>query len=268
MMGDYLHLPITGPSFIDNITSSDFSVSLWYRPVGGRPMGAYELLIGRGTPASTLSCPDTWGDWSIGLYSCRKAVAGYDMNSTWQTTGMACGPFMASVTGLWHHLALVQNGGVRTLYVDNMPYATLTGPCGAMHANIGDLMLGRDYTGDLDDIVIYNRALLPSEVNDLMHLTEACCYNTGSKGTKKALEQSKETGLKIYPNPTDGRITVSSGNSVIRSVSVYTATGSLAGTYYFSAKDASINMGNLASGVYFIKVTTDAETRTEKLIKN
>ncbi len=41
--------------------------------------------------------------------------------------------------------------------------------------DIGDLFLGKDYTGKLDDVIIFNKTLSQSEINDLFAL-ETCCY--------------------------------------------------------------------------------------------
>jgi hypothetical protein len=247
---------------------------LWYRPtnpiVGTRGVGDYELLVGRGS--SGLHCPDTWSEWSAGLYDCRKAVVGFDQYSHWQASSpLGCSGQMAAITGVWHHLAFVYNGSSYNLYVDGALTSTSSGPCGAMSANVGPLMLGKDYTGDLDDIIIYNRALSTSEVTALMALNGSCCNGTTSSNrtiqNTGVNTQSIAGGVKVYPNPTNGQISVSAGNSIIRSIAVYSNTGALMATYHFNAAEVSINMSHLASGVYFMKVVTDAGSSIEKVIK-
>jgi hypothetical protein len=275
-------LSTTSAAFLNNITTSAFSVSLWYQPIGPRGVGDYELLLGRGNPG--LSCPDTWGEWSIGLYDCRRAVVGFDQYSHWEGPGPnGCAADMAALTGWWHHLAFVYDGATQyDLYIDGVLYSTSSGPCGSLSGNIGQLVLGYDYTGDLDDIVIYNRAITAAEVTALMGLNGSCCDGVSSSSKhSEATDETKDgklgkgipqalnsEGISVYPNPTNGMVSVSGGQSIVRSVAVYNNTGAVAATYTFDKANVSVNMEHLVPGVYFIKVITDAGSKVEKLIKN
>lgn len=272
--GDFLTIPAAGTGFLNGLTTSPFSISLWYQPTLNsampRNVGDYELLIGRGTTG--VHCPDTWGEWSIGLYDCRKAVAGLDMYSHWEgSSPLGCAAQMAAITNNWHHLVFTYDGiSTYNLYVDGNLYTTASGPCGAMSGNIGPLMLGKDYTGDLDDIIIYNRVLSTSEVATLKGLKGSCCDgSTSSQRTTSVSNtiQSSTKGIKVYPNPTNGNVTVSVGNGVIRSVSVYNSTGATIGTYHFNTPETAIDLSRFASGIYFLKVVTDSGSSLEKIIK-
>jgi hypothetical protein len=262
---DFLTTPVGGSAFLNNITTSPFSISIWYQPRNIRPVGNYELLIGRGN--TPLHCPDTWGEWSLGLYDCRKAVAGADMYSHWETSTMSCNAFMSFISNSWHHIALVYDGTNYTIYRDGLPSSTSSGPCGPGTFNVGEMMMGVDYDGDLDDIVIYNRILSTSEVLSLFHLPGSCCDGVTSSVSKPFTLPEQSAAIKVYPNPTDGKISVSSGQSTIRTVSVISNTGQVLNTYKFDAKEVSVNIKHLAAGTYFIKVNTDSGTTTEKVIK-
>jgi hypothetical protein len=271
-------LTTTAATFLNGLTTSPFSISLWYQPIGTRPGGSYELLMGRGTTG--LHCPDTWGEWSVGLYDCRKAVVGFDQDRHWQAspTGMGCVADMAAISNTWHHLAFVYNGSSYDLYINGTLYSSGSsiGSCGSMSANIGPLMLGVDYNGDLDDIVIYNRAISAAEVGALRGLNGSCCdgvtsFNKTSNNSNAQSVLSKRSdnasGITIYPNPSDGKVSISASSN-IHSVTVYSATGSLIGTYTFNAKEVFLNIEHLASGFYYLKVVTEAGSSVEKLIKN
>jgi hypothetical protein len=55
---------------LDNFQTLPFSISLWYRNTSTTGP-QYEVLIGRDTIGH---CPDTHGQWSVGLYDVRKPV--------------------------------------------------------------------------------------------------------------------------------------------------------------------------------------------------
>jgi hypothetical protein len=216
-----------------------------------------------------LHCPDTYGQWSVGLYDCRKAVGGYDEYEQWQTTSLSCSAFMAATTGVWHHCALTFDGTTRHMYIDGTDYLTVGGPCGSMSANIGDFLMGQNYTGDLDDVVIYNRYLSASDVAALMALPPSCCDGVASASrSSKPAVTIKGKEVRIFPNPSGGEVFVSAGEATIQSISVINSTGQCVGTYTFSSDEVSLNLGNLAPGMYLLKIVTDKETSIQKLIRN
>ncbi len=262
---DFLTIPTGGSGFLNNITTSPFSISLWYQATGTRPGGNYELLIGRGN--TPLHCPDTWGEWSIGLHDCRKAVAGLDQTSHWETSSiMDCDSLLNLISNRWHHLVFIYDGVNYSLYKDGILYAAPSGLCGNMSANIGEMMLGVDYTGDLDDIIIYNRALSSAEVNALMNLNGSCCDGLMSTFRSKTTLPALSNAVKIYPNPTEGQLSVSAGNGIVRSILVYDNTGRPSGSYQFDAAIVNLDLSHLSAGIYFLKITTDSGTSVEKVI--
>jgi len=261
--GDNLVVPASATSFLNGLTTSPFSISLWYQPTGTRGAGDYELLMGRGN--TPLHCPDTWGEWSVGLYDCRKAVVGLDQYSHWQTSGLSCSAVMAAYSNSWHHLAFIYDGTNYSLYIDGTLYTYTSGPCGSMSGSTGPLFLGTDYTGDLDDIIIYNRALSVSEVMTLYGMSGSCCDGVTSSSKKAGTLEQMQQQLHVYPNPSDGKVFIASGNAAIQSVEVYSNTGALAAR--FGATN-TIDISNLASGMYFIKVNTDQGTSVAKITKH
>jgi len=68
-------------------------------------------------------------------------------------------------------------GGIK-LYVDGVQSSSTPGTgCGLPYGpyNVGDLFFGKDYTGLLDDVMLFNRALTQSEVTQLFGHEENCC---------------------------------------------------------------------------------------------
>lgn len=159
-------LSATNTTALNGLTQ--MSVSLWYQP--GIDQSEYELLIGRDTG---MHCPDTNGQWSIGLYDLRRAVFGY-RNSVWQVNG--------SQENSWYHVAATYNQVNNTIkiYTNGVLDDTATGiaNCGTAGPptvqDIGDLFIGQNFTGKIDDVAIYNRELNAAEVTQLYGL-QPCC---------------------------------------------------------------------------------------------
>ena len=166
-------------TFLNSLTK--LSISLWYQPLDStRNGGSFETLVSRG---DTPGCPDRAGDWSVGLYDCRKAVFGRQ-NSVWDNniTNFNCSQEVSVRTGTWHHLAAVfdQTSNTMSIYRDGILQDTATGiaNCGFSGnptiQDIGDLFLGKSYTGRLDDVILFNSDLGQSEINQLYSMGTCC----------------------------------------------------------------------------------------------
>jgi len=125
-------------------------------------------------------CPDGFGQWSITLYDCRKPVFTHSQESEWSEYASDC-PFDSTLTyepatGLWHHLAVTYSNGTLSIYVNGVlsPFNYAGAPCGPVTQDIGDLFIGKHFTGRLDDIIIYDRALNGGEIGSLYEM-EPCC---------------------------------------------------------------------------------------------
>eukprot|EP01036_Dinobryon_divergens_P025970 gene25970-34570_t len=172
-------LSTTNTTFLNGLTA--YSVSCWYKPLDvSRNAGDYEALVNRdlSTGPNPVDCPDRIGQWSLGLYDCRRAVFGRE-NSVWDNE--PCD--VIANTGTWHHLTATYNqvGNTIKLYKDGVLQNTASGVLncgigGTLPAlDIGDLFLGKNYTGVLDDVLIHNREITASEVTQLYGLGSSCC---------------------------------------------------------------------------------------------
>jgi hypothetical protein len=172
----------SNPLFLNGL--SEFSVSLWYMPLDTSRLGSqYEALICRDLG---MHCPDKMGQWSLGLYDCRRAVFGRS-NNAWEATnftaGMTCEDVVLANTNNWQHavitfrlsgmkMALYENGVLQKVATGNADCGVGTTPV----LDIGDLFLGKNYNGLLDDVIIYSRALTASEIAQLYQVAP-CCQN-------------------------------------------------------------------------------------------
>ncbi len=169
-------LTTTNSGFLNGL--NEFSVSIWYEPMDTtRSGGSFEVLLSRGKEGH---CPDRRGEWSVGLYDCRKAVFGHN-NSVWANgiSGNGCQGEVIALTDKWHHVVAVKNGDDYKIYFNGNLDEAANGNanCGStlhLAENIGDMFVGSNYTGIIDDIIIYNRELSQTEVTELFEL-ESCC---------------------------------------------------------------------------------------------
>ena len=170
-------LSTTNTNFLNGLNA--FSISVWYQPMDStRDHGKFEVLVSRGDMGT---CPDRNGEWSVGLYDCRRAVFGHN-NSVWadltNASSFICQGEIDNLTGTWHHVVAVKDNDNYEIYFNGILNESASGNAGCTNLqlaqDIGDLFIGKYYSGKIDDIIIYNRSLSSAEVNSLFEL-EPCC---------------------------------------------------------------------------------------------
>ena len=161
---------------LDDLNS--FSISAWYMP---EPSDSSILqgMVSRNDTINT-SCPNRRGEWSLSLYDCKKAVFGHN-NSAWANldiNNLECDEQMLILDNVWHHAVAVKDGNDYKIYYNGVLSETNTGDAQCSNLrnarDIGDLFIGKNFTGALDDIVIYKKALTDAEILDLFEL-DPCC---------------------------------------------------------------------------------------------
>lgn len=170
-------LTTSNSNFLNNL--DEFSAAIWYEPLDTtRSGGSFEILLGRGEEAR---CPNRRGEWSIGLYDCRRAVFGHN-NSVWANTitgfSNGCQGEVVALTDKWHHVVVTKHNDEYKIYFNGNLDESETGNANCTNLHIaedtGDLFIGKNFTGRVDDILIYNRELAHSEIMELYKL-EPCC---------------------------------------------------------------------------------------------
>jgi Lamin Tail Domain/Secretion system C-terminal sorting domain len=77
--------------------------------------------------------------------------------------------------------------------------------------------------------------------------------------------QNSISGLKVYPNPiTNGKLFIVSDSNDTKSVVVYDVLGKQ--VLNTTATDQAVNLSELTSGVYIVKITENGKTATRKLV--
>jgi hypothetical protein len=140
---DYVSTP-----FVLNPGFGPFSVFAWIK--GGAPG---QVIISQLTGANWLMV-DAEGELMTELKSLGR-------------TGAPLQSQAVIIDGHWHRVALVWDGSNRTLYVDDVEVARDTQP--ALRRSEGDLYFGTGknlepgifFSGLIDDVRIYNRAITP-----------------------------------------------------------------------------------------------------------
>jgi hypothetical protein len=86
--------------------------------------------------------------------------------------------------------------------------------------------------------------------------------------TVTSVTDETTSGLSIYPNPSDGRITIDY-DQPFRTIilSVYDITGKLLDTRSLrDANKASVDFSNLQKGMYILKIRIDEQEINSKLL--
>ncbi len=122
----------------------------------------------------------------------------------------------------WYNIIIVKQNNDISLFIDGNPISTNST---LVFNNFTNLILGnRDqfnfqfFSGKLDDIGIWNRALTDQEISDLYNanicyefvtVTDTLVINTGITGYNPITYLNT---LKIWPNPSNDHITIDAGN--------------------------------------------------------
>ncbi len=165
----------TQTAFLNNLPT--FSVSLWYLPIDNTIRGVdLEGLVVRKDSGGNS---DKFGEWYVGLYDCRRVLFSQD-NFVWANrTQTDCQDEIDFLTDNWHHVVAVKSGDDYKIYFNGTLAETASGVADwninyTPAMDIGDLLIGKLYTGDIDDIMIFNKELSQQEVTELFNL-ESCC---------------------------------------------------------------------------------------------
>jgi hypothetical protein len=116
---------------------------------------------------------------------------------------------------------------------------------------------------NIGDTVCYNISVIYNNAN-IIHSDDICIDTTSN--TDSYLENEYDNP-RLYPNPTKNYVTISDNNN-IESVKIYSITGAMLYEKITKGNKIEIDMSIFEQGIYLIQVTTEAETKTYKLIRN
>ena len=86
--------------------------------------------------------------------------------------------------------------------------------------------------------------------------------------TLSITENTFEKNIVIYPNPAKNNVTIKFGNEINQNIeiSILDLSGKTIEIFNTTDTEFKFNVTNLNSGVYFIKMNTNNETNTQRLI--
>lgn len=79
------------------------------------------------------------------------------------------------------------------------------------------------------------------------------------------IEENQLTNLNIYPNPTKGLVFINSKTETIISITVFDVLGKK--VLQLNGNIQQVDISNLQSGIYFLRITTDSGSLVQKIIK-
>lgn len=102
---------------------------------------------------------------------------------------------------------------------------------------------------------------------DGWYLDELYIYNCSTLAVE---DIQKQNGITVFPNPTSGFVTIqNTKNSSLKKVEVYNAAGQLIRNFDLNngVSKTSLDMSQLTNGTYVLKVSSETESNTVKVIK-
>jgi len=81
------------------------------------------------------------------------------------------------------------------------------------------------------------------------------------------VSENKISDIMIYPNPTIGQFTITNLQLPIENIEIFDIYGRFVRAYPCSRPETTINISHLSTGMYFIKIRTDAGEIVRKIVK-
>jgi hypothetical protein len=119
-----------------------------------------------------------------------------------------------------------------------------------------------DYIGQIVPTGAGNRAVLVAEFNGVPQVVS----RSTAEVTLSSSSFSQIEGLKMYPNPTKNNLFIETTLNSDINVSIV----NMLGKEVVNTKviNNTVNVSNLTSGIYIVKITEEGKTSTKKLIIN
>jgi hypothetical protein len=244
------------------LKSSEFSFAAWIKPVIIN--NSQYILFTKNTASSNFEAYAlSFG--STGLFTVTKGNNGSVVSVS--STGSVS-------SNTWHHVAFTFNSSSLQIYLDGSPAGSNNSQLAVNYDATKNVYLGGSnetfnlpFTGSIDNVRFYNRMINSTEISLLYAQDPSCSTNVTvtPTGIHQPLNESLFT---IYPNPTNGFITIKSSSNTILNYRVFDVIGKqvLAETTLIESNQV-IDVTTLSKGIYFLSVKIDDEIFIKKFIK-
>ncbi|MBV6439303.1 MAG: T9SS C-terminal target domain-containing protein [Haliscomenobacteraceae bacterium CHB4] len=167
----------------------------------------------------------------------------------------------------WYHIAITCKDSIVKCYLDgNLIDTNFLSK--KIEQTDFPLDIGRDphiaiefHYGMIDDVRVYNRALSSEEVSEVSSANFDC-------STIASNEPLKYRDIKLYPNPTEGILTIESKDiSHDLLIEMHDILGKLVQKEKLENNNRTISLKGLNPGIYYLKIETDEGSVKRKIIK-
>jgi hypothetical protein len=90
-------------------------------------------------------------------------------------------------------------------------------------------------------------------------------FNVESFGVTDINKIKQQPSLMVYPNPSRGAIQIAA-ESEIKTLAIFNMTGALVENFQNVTPNTTIDLSQLENGLYFIQISTNESTQTQKIL--
>jgi hypothetical protein len=141
-----------------------------------------------------------------------------------------------------------------TMLDDSYYYKTYSNPCSSSRS-VSEYMITRE-----------SKDLVNSQNKSKEDSYKTNLFKSNSITISKDINKPLPTSLNMYPNPTENIITIEN-RELIKFVTIEDLSGHRLQKVELASNKGKINISNLDSGTYIIKILTERELIVKKLIK-
>lgn len=149
-------------------TSASFSISLWFK---------YNTYFEKGTAYlfQKMNSRSLFArsDFELGITNNEELI--FSSSQSYMSTNV-----IANLSKDWHHVVAIYENRECFIYLDNQLVVQNSSKSIAISQGNGDIYIGRNFAGIIDEVRFYNRSLNENEIADLYNQS-----NTASKLIKK-----------------------------------------------------------------------------------
>ena len=252
-------------------TEDEFSFSFWFISNFTTTSGSVISWIGKNQPTNNYDLfrfRYQYPPSSIPVFRSELFKSSNSSQQNCDTDFYDFSPSLITDPLAYQHIALVRSSDSLYVYLNNVKLsvveATFTG-CNDIDSLKSLRLGGPIFFGEIDDLLIYNRALNESEVDSIFNLTQSLAPVVPSSISVN----SEEFEFNISPNPSSDYLNITTRDEFLGMVELLDCNGRLVYSDVFKNASKEINTTDLPAGIYFVRlIGLDGKTMVGKFLKN